>query len=88
MEGAEILWGDDRPSNDRNEARMLRGFGTLITYACTIEEAIRALTVGAGALPAFPRDSFRCKPRHPASDSEAGLKRCHRVCGRRGSSNP
>jgi hypothetical protein len=35
FEGAEILWVDDRPSNNRNEARMLRSFGALITFAAT-----------------------------------------------------
>jgi CheY-like chemotaxis protein len=43
FEGAEILWVDDRPSNNRNEARMLRSFGALITFAATTEEALRAL---------------------------------------------
>ena len=27
LEGAEVLWVDDSPSNDRNELRMLRSFG-------------------------------------------------------------
>jgi hypothetical protein len=31
FENAEILWVDDRPSNNRNEARMLRSFGALVT---------------------------------------------------------
>jgi CheY-like chemotaxis protein len=42
-EGAEILWVDDRPSNNRNESRMLRSFGALITFACTTEEALGAI---------------------------------------------
>ena len=42
-EGAEILWVDDHPSNNRSEARMLRSFGALITFACTTEEALSAL---------------------------------------------
>jgi len=42
FEGAEILWVDDRPSNNRNEARMLRSLGALITFAATTDEAIRA----------------------------------------------
>ena len=42
-EGAEILWIDDRPSNNRNESRMLRSFGALITFACTTEEALGAI---------------------------------------------
>jgi CheY-like chemotaxis protein len=43
FEGAEILWVDDRPSNNRNESRMLRSFGTLITFACTTDEALSAI---------------------------------------------
>ena len=43
-EGAEILWVDDRPSNNRNESRMLRSFGALITFACTTDEALGAIT--------------------------------------------
>src|SRR4051812_36887785 len=35
FESAEILWIDDYPSNNRNEARMLRSFGALITFAAT-----------------------------------------------------
>jgi CheY-like chemotaxis protein len=42
-EGAEILWVDDRPSNNRNESRMLRSFGALITFACTTDEALSAI---------------------------------------------
>jgi CheY-like chemotaxis protein len=42
-EGAEILWVDDRPSNNRNESRMLRSFGVLITFACTTDEALGAI---------------------------------------------
>jgi CheY-like chemotaxis protein len=46
LEGAEILWVDDRPSNNRNESRMLRSFGALITFACTTDEAVEALRLG------------------------------------------
>jgi CheY-like chemotaxis protein len=42
-EGAEILWVDDRPSNNRNEGRMLRSFGAMLTFACTTEEAHDAI---------------------------------------------
>jgi hypothetical protein len=42
-EGAEILWVDDRPSNNRNESRMLRSFDALITFACTTDEAREAI---------------------------------------------
>jgi len=40
---AQILWVDDRPSNNRNEARMLRGFGAIITFAASTNEAVEAL---------------------------------------------
>jgi CheY-like chemotaxis protein len=43
FEEAEILWVDDHPSNNRNEARMLRSFGSLVTFAATTDEALRAL---------------------------------------------
>jgi CheY-like chemotaxis protein len=43
FEGAEILWVDDQPSNNRNESRMLRSFGALITFACTTDEARDAI---------------------------------------------
>lgn len=46
LEGAEILWVDDRPSNNRNEARMFHSFGAVITFACTTEEALAALGDG------------------------------------------
>src|SRR5262249_22510081 len=47
FEGAEILWVDDRPSNNRNEARMRRSFGALITLAARTDEASRALQTPA-----------------------------------------
>jgi CheY-like chemotaxis protein len=43
FEGAEIPWVDDCPSNNRNESRMLRSFGTQITFACTTDEAADAI---------------------------------------------
>jgi CheY-like chemotaxis protein len=53
FEGAEILWVDDTPSNDRNESRMLRSFGCMITFAVTTDEALRALRSGAEQLQPF-----------------------------------
>jgi CheY-like chemotaxis protein len=53
-EGAEILWVDDRPSNNRNESRMLRSFGALITFACTTDEAREA--IAAAKVEARPFD--------------------------------
>jgi hypothetical protein len=43
LEGAEILWVDNRPSGKRNEARMLYSFGAMITFANTTDEALEAL---------------------------------------------
>jgi CheY-like chemotaxis protein len=43
LERAEILWVDDHPSNNRYEARMLRSFGAIITFASTTEDALAAL---------------------------------------------
>jgi CheY-like chemotaxis protein len=45
-DGAEILWIDDLPSNNRNESRMLRNFGAHITFACSTEEALAAIKTG------------------------------------------
>jgi CheY-like chemotaxis protein len=53
FEGAEILWVDDRPSNNRNESRMLRSFGALITFACTTEEARGAIKDANGQAQPF-----------------------------------
>jgi CheY-like chemotaxis protein len=53
-EGAEILWVDDHPSNNRNESRMLRSFGVLITFACTTEEGRSA--INAANIEAHPFD--------------------------------
>jgi hypothetical protein len=63
FEGAEILWVDDRPSNNRNEARMLRSFGSLVTFAATTDEALRALQTGAEQI--CPRRMLRCPIRSP-----------------------
>lgn len=43
LEGAEILWVDDQPSNNRNESRMLHKFGALVSFACTTVEAVGAI---------------------------------------------
>ena len=42
LQGAEILWVDDYPSNNRNEMRMLAAFGVSITVAATSDEALAA----------------------------------------------
>lgn len=43
LHGAEVLWVDDQPANNRNEARMLTTFGVAVTFAVSTEEAISAL---------------------------------------------
>jgi CheY-like chemotaxis protein len=73
-EGAEILWVDDRPSNNRNEARMLRSFGALITFACTTEEALSAFKDAHAEARPFDiilSDISRDMP--PPPDTRAGL---------------
>jgi CheY-like chemotaxis protein len=45
-DGAEILWVDDLPSNNRNESRMLRNFGAHIAFACSTNEALEAIKTG------------------------------------------
>jgi hypothetical protein len=44
FEGAEILWVDDRPSNDRNEARMLAGISPVRAppHPCQLDTRIDA----------------------------------------------
>jgi CheY-like chemotaxis protein len=73
FEGAEILWVDDRPSNNRNEARMLRSFGALITFAATTDEASRALQTGAEQHQPFDIILSDISRDLPTSDPTAGL---------------
>jgi CheY-like chemotaxis protein len=73
FEGAEILWVDDRPSNNRNEARMLRSFGALITFAATTEEALHALRTGAEQHHPFDLILSDISRDLPAPDGTAGL---------------
>jgi CheY-like chemotaxis protein len=73
FEGAEILWVDDRPSNNRNEARMLRTFGALITFAATTEEALRALGIGADQHQPFDIILSDISRDLPTPDPTAGL---------------
>ncbi len=73
FEGAEILWVDDRPSNNRNEARMLRSFGALITFAATTEEALRALRTSTDQHQPFDLIISDIGRDLPAPDPTAGL---------------
>jgi len=73
FEGAEILWVDDRPSNNRNEARMLRSFGALVTFAATTDEASRALQTAAEQHQPFDLILSDISRDLPAPDPTAGL---------------
>jgi CheY-like chemotaxis protein len=73
FEGAEVLWVDDRPSNNRNEARMLRSFGALITFAVTTDEALRALGTGAEQHQPFDLILSDISRELPEFDPTAGL---------------
>ena len=73
FEGAEILWVDDRPSNNRNEARMLRSFGALITFAATTDEASRALQTAAEQHQPFDIILSDISRDLPTPDATAGL---------------
>jgi CheY-like chemotaxis protein len=73
IEGAEILWVDDRPSNNRNEARMLRSFGALITFACTTEEAMAALWQATEQMQPFHIVISDINRELPDGDPRAGL---------------
>ena len=73
FEGAEILWVDDRPSNNRNEARMLRSFGALVTFAATTDEASRALQTAAEQRQPFDLILSDISRDLPAPDPTAGL---------------
>jgi CheY-like chemotaxis protein len=73
FEGAEILWVDDRPSNNRNEARMLRSFGALVTFAATTDEALRALRTGDQQHQAFDIILSDISRDLPQAEPTAGL---------------
>jgi CheY-like chemotaxis protein len=49
--GAEILWVDDIPSGNRNEARALQFGGAAITFAASTDEALAALKSSADSIP-------------------------------------
>jgi CheY-like chemotaxis protein len=79
FEGAEILWVDDRPSNNRNEARMLRSFGALVAFAATTEEALHALHTGVEQHHPFDLILSDISRDLPAPDPTAGLTMLPRV---------
>ncbi len=73
LDGAEILWVDDHPSNNRNESRMLRSFGSMITFACTTEEALGALSDAAVQKRPFDMVISDMRRDYPTPHSKAGL---------------
>ena len=73
LDGAEILWVDDCPSNNRNEARMLRSFGVMITFACTTEEALTALRDGDAQKQPFHMIISDIDRNYPTPNPRAGL---------------
>lgn len=74
FEGAEILWVDDRPSNNRNEARMLRGFGALVTFAASTGEAIEAIERGREQGAPFHVILSDINRSPPDAEADAGLR--------------
>ena len=73
FEGAEILWVEDGPSNNRNEARVLRSFGALTTFAATTDEALHALRISAEQHQPFDLILSDISCELPAPDPTAGL---------------
>jgi CheY-like chemotaxis protein len=51
LAGAEILWVDDVPSGNRNEARALQFGGAAVTFAASTVEALEALAKSAKGKP-------------------------------------
>jgi CheY-like chemotaxis protein len=81
LEGAEILWVDDHPSNNRYEARMLRSFGAIITFACTTDEASEALRQAGEQRNPFHTILSDIARDLPAHDPTAGLAMIDRFRG-------
>jgi len=74
LDGAEILWVDDHPTNNRNEARMLRSFGALVTFASTTSDAIRAVKESVGPEQAFHLILSDMARDFPTADPQAGVQ--------------
>jgi CheY-like chemotaxis protein len=79
LEGAEILWVDDKPSNNRNEVRMLSAFGTRITFACTTNEAVQAFERAAEQSQPFHLILSDINRAPPESERDAGLRMISRL---------
>jgi CheY-like chemotaxis protein len=69
----EMLWVDDHPSNNRNEARMLRSFGALVTFAAATDEALRALQTADEQHQTFDLILSDISRDLPATDPTGGL---------------
>ena len=79
LQGAEVLWVDDRPSNNRGEVRMLNAFGVAVTTAATTDEAFAALGLAAEQARPFHlilSDIGRDLPQH---DPKGGIAMLHRL---------
>lgn len=74
FEGAELLWVDDRPSNNRNEARMLRGFGAMLTFAASTAEALEAIARGRDQGAPFHAIISDINRAPPDAEADAGLR--------------
>jgi CheY-like chemotaxis protein len=81
MEGAEILWVDDHPSNNRNEVRMLGGFGGRVTFACTTEEALEAIQQGNSQRRGFDLVVSDIARDWPKPNARAGLEMLNQLHG-------
>ena len=73
LRGAQILWVDDQPSNNRNEMRMLAGFGISITVAATTDEALAAQRMATEQSQPFHLVLSDISRELPAHDATAGL---------------
>jgi CheY-like chemotaxis protein len=73
LDGAEILWVDDHPSNNRNESRMLRSFGAVMTFASTTEEGVIALRDAGAQRRPFDLIISDIARDYPAPDPRGGL---------------
>ncbi len=72
--GTEILWVDDHPRNNRNEARMFQTLGAFVTFATSAEEALCALREAATQMRPFQLVLSDMSRGGPTPDAAAGLK--------------
>jgi CheY-like chemotaxis protein len=79
LDGAELLWVDDVPSHNRNEGRMLRSFGAVITFACSTDEALAALRNAEEQLQPFHLILSDISRGPPDSEDDAGIRMLQRL---------